>query len=245
MTPLYSVVIPLKNESENIRDLILELESVMHQMQAPWELICIDDGSTDTTLPLLQLLSKERPYLKILSFNKNYGQSSAFDAGFRHAQGQFVITLDGDGQNDPHDIPKLIKGMHDYDLMCGVRVNRRDSFLKRLTSKIANAIRHSICQDNAKDTGCSLKVYRKECLDKIKMYEGMHRFFPALFKIEGFRVGQLPVNHRERWRGKSNYNFFNRSFNTLADLWAVNWMNKRQLRYEFKKDDSHYTNFRT
>lgn len=232
MTPFYSVIIPLKNESENIIDLIEELEPVMQSLDKPWELICIDDGSTDNTQQVLSGLCQKKNYLRVIAFKKNYGQSSAFDAGFKAAQGQYVITLDGDGQNDPADIPKLVTLIQDCDLACGIRLKRKDTFTKRITSKVANIVRNWLCDDGVKDSGCSLKVYRKSCLDQIKMYNGMHRFLPALFNIEGFRLKEIPVNHRERVRGKSNYNFFNRSFNTLSDLWAVHWMGKRHLHYQ-------------
>lgn len=232
----YSVVIPLKNEEKNISDLLAELEPVMNKI-GNWELICIDDGSTDLTRQVLKELSQSRPYLRPLYFKKNYGQSSAFDAGFRAAKGEFVITLDGDGQNDPADIPKLIEAIHENDLVCGIRLHRKDTRFKRLISKAANWARNYLCEDGVQDTGCSLKIYRSDCLKKIKMYTGMHRFLPALFKIEGFRIHQLPVNHRERLRGKSNYNIFNRSLNTLADLWAVRWMKKRQLAYQIDQTE--------
>lgn len=232
MNLVYSVVIPLKNEASNIRELVNELEPVMHSLEKNWELICIDDGSTDETRQVLLDLFKEKPYLRLILFKSNYGQSSAFDAGFKAAQGSFVITLDGDGQNDPRDIPRLVQLMPDCDLVCGIRLKRKDSFVKRLTSKVANFIRKRLCDDGVQDTGCSLKIYRKSSLEHIKMYQGLHRFLPALFKIEGFRIQQIPVNHRERLRGKSNYHFFNRSFNTIADLLAVRWMKKRHLHYQ-------------
>lgn len=235
MSLFYSVVIPLKNEEGNIGALIDELEPVMENLNKPWELICIDDGSKDRTSEILQVMSKQRPYLRLISFQKNFGQSSAFDAGFKAARGEYVITLDGDGQNDPKDIPSLIQLIPSCDMVVGIRQKRKDTFVKRTTSKIANFVRNSLIDDGVKDTGCSLKVYRKSCLDKIKMYNGMHRFLPALFTIEGFRIQQIPVNHRERLRGKSNYNFFNRSFNTLADLLAVRWMKKRHLNYKTKE----------
>ena len=122
----------------------------------------------------------------------------------------------------------------DCDLVCGIRAKRKDSLTKKLTSRLANFIRSRLCDDGVQDTGCSLKVYRNECLKNIKMYNGMHRFLPALFKIEGFRIKQIPVNHRERLKGQSNYNFFNRSFNTVADLFAVRWMQKRHLHYQIE-----------
>jgi dolichol-phosphate mannosyltransferase len=231
---IYSVVIPLKNEAGNIVDLINELEPVMDNLGHPWELICIDDGSTDGTRQILNRLISQKPYLRTIFFKKNYGQSSAFDAGFKSAKGEFVLTLDGDGQNDPKDIPRLIELLSDCDLVCGIRLKRKDSFIKRLTSRLANFVRSRVCEDEVQDTGCSLKVYRKNCLQQIKMYHGMHRFLPALFKMEGFRIKQIPVNHRERLKGKSNYNFFNRSFNTIADLLAVRWMKKRHLCYQIE-----------
>lgn len=236
MTIYYSVVIPLKNEEENIAELVVELEAVMHSLRHPWELICIDDGSTDATLAVLNNLTKTKPFLRTVVFDKNYGQSSAFDAGFKAAHGEFVITLDGDRQNDPNDIPLLLEKMSDHDLVCGQRVRRQDSLIKKITSKTANAVRGYVCGDGMKDTGCSLKVYRTSCLKKIKMYQGMHRFLPALFKIEGFRVAQVPVNHRPRTKGKTKYNFFNRSFNTIADMLAVSWMRKRRLNYQIDKE---------
>lgn len=232
MNPVYSVVIPLKNEVGNIEVLISELEPVMKNLEKPWELICIDDGSTDGTGKLLLKLSKEKPFMRILTFPRNYGQSSAFDAGFKAAKGEFVITLDGDGQNDPKDIPSLVRLIPTCDLVCGIRTKRKDTFVKRATSRMANLVRNFLVDDGVADTGCSLKIYRTSCLEKIKMYQGMHRFLPALFNIEGFRIQQIPVNHRERLRGKSNYNFFNRSFNTIADLLAVRWMKKRHLHYK-------------
>lgn len=232
----YSVVVPMKNEASNIPDFIHELEPIMLSLNQPWELICIDDGSTDQTLEVLKQFKEQKPYLRVLIFDKNYGQSSAFDAGFRHAVGEFVITLDGDLQNDPADIPKMLQLAEQADLVCGQRQKRRDTLVKRLTSFLANQIRSRVCQDGVKDTGCSLKVYRTSCLKQIKMYHGMHRFLPALFKIEGFRVVETPVNHRERTKGTTKYNFLNRSFNTISDMLAVRWMLKRHLRYQIDKE---------
>ncbi len=234
MTVKYSIVIPMKDEEGNVQPLINEIEPVMNSMNAQWEMICIDDGSIDGTAEILHSFLSEKPYLKVISFDRNYGQSSAFDAGFQSARGEFIITLDGDRQNDPNDIPKMVETASEYDLVCGIRKKRRDKWLKRAISYWANAVRSRFCGDGVQDTGCSLKVYRKSCLNRIKMYHGMHRFLPALFKIEGFRVGQIPVNHRERDQGKTKYNFFNRSFNTVSDMFAVRWMRKRQLNYKTK-----------
>jgi dolichol-phosphate mannosyltransferase len=232
----YSVVIPLKNEEENVRELIEELEPVMNVLNTPWELICIDDGSTDKTSTILTQLALQKKYLRVLTFAKNFGQSSAFDAGFKHARGQYVITLDGDRQNDPHDIPKLLTLIEGSDLVCGQRTKRKDPPGKRIISKLANAVRSTMCKDGIKDTGCSLKVYRSDCLKNIKLFDGMHRFLPALFQMHGYRVKEIPVNHRERKKGQSKYHFFNRSFNTVFDMFAVMWMRRRALKYHLKQE---------
>ena len=230
----YSVVIPLKNEEGNVKELIGELEPVMDSVGEPWEVICINDGSTDRTGSILEEMQKQNKALRVITFEQNFGQSSAFDAGFKAAEGEFVITMDGDRQNDPTDIPKLIETLGDADLICGIRRKRRDKFFKRIISRVANRVRGRLCGDGMKDTGCSLKIYRTACLKEIKMYHGMHRFLPALFTIEGFDTKQTDVNHRQRAAGVTKYNIFNRSFNTIADLFAVMWMRKRQLRYKVK-----------
>lgn len=235
----YSVVIPLKDEEENLLPLVAELEPVMESLKAPWELICVDDGSKDNTLSLLRKLSREKPYLRVLVFAKNSGQSSAFDAGFKAARGEYVITLDGDRQNDPRDIPALVAAMSQADLVVGWRKERRDPWVKRLSSKIANAIRSRVCHDGVLDTGCSLKVYRTSCLRHLKMYKGMHRFLPALFQIEGFRVTQLAVHHRERTRGVTKYSFSSRLIAPLLDMLVVAWMRRRHLGYTIAREFDH------
>ncbi|NGX61907.1 MAG: Undecaprenyl-phosphate 4-deoxy-4-formamido-L-arabinose transferase [Chlamydiae bacterium] len=235
----YSIVIPIKNEEENITPLIEEIEPVMKGLGLPWELICIDDGSTDRSLHILQNLCREKPYLRVLSFSRNFGQSAAFSAGFSVARGELVITLDGDRQNDPADIPRLTAAMPEHDLVVGWRVERKDPLRKKIVSKFSNWIRSSLCQDGIHDTGCSLKVYRKEALDKIKMYHGMHRFLPALFLIEGFRVKEIPVNHRKRAKGETKYHFFNRSLGPIYDLFVVRWMRKRALHPIIREEYTH------
>lgn len=234
MNMLYSVIVPVKNEEENLIPLIQELEPVMAGLGKPWELIVIDDGSTDKSLDILKSLQQEKSYLRILSFTRNFGQTSAFAAGFEAAKGEFLITLDGDRQNDPQDITKVIAAISDCDLVCGWRVDRKDPWQKKFISGFSNWIRSRFCQDGIHDTGCSLKVYRREALARIKLYHGMHRFLPALFKIEGFKVKEIPVNHRERTKGKTKYHFFNRFVGPIVDMCVVRWMRKRHLRYEIK-----------
>jgi dolichol-phosphate mannosyltransferase len=236
-TPVFSVVIPLKNEEENITELIHELEPVMKELRKPWELICIDDGSTDRTRAILHELCEQKTYLRVIFFSRNYGQASAFDAGFKAAKGEYVITLDGDCQNDPADIPKLIEKISHYDIVCGRRVKRKDPFSKKIISWVANKVRQKICGDGISDTGCSLKIYRTACLRNLKLFQGMHRFLPALFMVEGYRVAEVNVNHRPRTRGQTKYHFFNRSLNTVVDMLAVRWMRKRSLKYKIEKEN--------
>ena len=232
----YSVIIPLKNEAENIGDLLYELIPVMNGLKAKWEVICIDDGSNDQTLDILRQMSTQVPQLAICAFTQHYGQSSALDAGFQAAQGEIIITLDGDGQNDPVEIPALLNTLHDCDLVCGIRIGRNDNWSKQFISRIANTVRGWVCGDGIRDIGCSLKAYRKESLLKIRLYEGMHRFLPALFKIEGFKVKEIPVKHRKRLKGESKYSLANRHFNTIMDMFAVAWMRRRKLKYTIKND---------
>jgi dolichol-phosphate mannosyltransferase len=229
---LYSVVIPVKDEEENLKELFFQLHSVMQKENAPWEAIFVDDGSTDQSLAILKEIAKQHSSIKIFSFDKNYGQSSAFMAGFAKAQGEFVITLDADLQNDPQDIPRLIAAISDCDLVVGWRFERKDPLQKKIISKISNKVRAHFLKDAMHDTGCSLKIFRKAALDKIKIYEGMHRFFPALFLIEGFRVKEIKVVHRPRLKGKTKYHFFNRSIRPFLDLFAVYWMRKRKIDYK-------------
>ena len=238
-TPMeYSVVIPIKNEAENIEPLVNEVESTMGSIGDPWELIYIDDGSTDKSLETILSLKAKKPFLKVISFKKNAGQTSAFDAGFKMAKGKYVITLDGDGQNDPKDIVKMIPFASEFPLVCGKRMKRNDPLYKKLSSKIANSVRGSVLGDQSSDTGCSLKIYQKSALESIKLFTGMHRFLPALFVIEGLPVKQVEVSHRARVKGTSKYHFFNRLVGPIIDLFAVSWMKNRRLTYQINEDIS-------
>lgn len=232
----YSIVVPIHNEEENLRELVEEVELVMGKMGQPWEMICVEDGSTDRSLSLLQQLSLEKAFLRILVFSRRFGQSAAMAAGFEAARGKVVITLDGDRQNDPQDIPKLTAALADCDLVVGWRKERKDTWKKRITSRFSNSIRSHLCQDHVHDTGCSLKAYRREALQKIKLYKGMHRFLPALFKIEGFTVKEVPVHHRNRVKGKTKYHLGNRFLAPILDMFVVMWMRRRALNYRIREE---------
>lgn len=232
----YSVVLPIKNEESNLPQLLKELRETFSTITDPWEILAIDDGSDDSSLSVLKDWQAQLPELRILCMDRNYGQSSAFDAGFKAALGEFVITLDADLQNDPRDIPTLIEEQKQgSDLVCGWRKKRQDSPFKKFLSKVANLVRGRLCDDGVHDTCCSLKLMRRDCLKGIKLFHGAHRFLPALFKMEGYRVSEVPVNHRPRTQGVSKYHFFNRSLGPTCDLFGMLWLYRRRLKYQMKK----------
>ena len=172
--------------------------------------------------------------VRVLHFDHNYGQSSAFDAGFKHSTGELVITMDGDLQNDPDDIGTLLPYTKQFDLVCGWRTNRHDSLIRTLSSRIANGVRSAVTGDHVHDTGCSLKIFKRAVVEKLQLFEGVHRFFPALALIQGITITEVPVRHYPRTRGASKYGVGNRLFKGLYNLFAVRWMQHRCLRYRFR-----------
>ncbi len=198
----------------------------------PAEILLVDDGSTDGTPAMMQSLATADARIRIVRFRRNAGQTAAFDAGFKAARGDAVVTLDADGQNDPADIPRLLPLLEQAEAVCGIRAERNDTWVRRLSSRVGNGVRNWATGDDIVDTGCSLKAFRRPILARFQLYTGMHRFFPTLVKFAGGRVVQLAVNHRQRQGGTAKYGIGNRMFRTLADLLAVMWMKKRWLRYE-------------
>ncbi|MFH1045618.1 MAG: glycosyltransferase family 2 protein [Candidatus Omnitrophota bacterium] len=229
--PTISVVIPVYNEEENLKPLLAGLAPVMDKLRIPYELIFVNDASSDASLEALKQLRGSYPYLRIASLKSRSGQSAAFDAGFKIAQGDIVITMDADLQYDPEDIPRLLERIPSFDVVCGWRKKRNDPWLKRLSTKVANAVRNKVSQEQVRDIGCSLRVMKKSFLSQIKMYDGMHRFLPTLLKMQGATVSEIPVRHLPRKFGRSKYNLRNRSVRAFLDLLAVTWMKKRNLRY--------------
>ncbi len=233
--PWVSVVIPIKDERDNLTPLTEQLLKVLGAREesrtAGFEIIYVDDGSTDGSGPLLDALAGQHPEVRVLHFDRNYGQTSAFDAGFRHARGDLVVTLDGDLQFDPADIPKLLPLATQYDLVCGWRKDRHDNLVRKLSSRIAYLARSAVTGDRIHDTGCSLKVFRRDVIERLPLFEGLHRFFPALAQMHGFTVTEVPVRHYPRAHGRSKYGIGNRLFRGLYDLIAVRWMQSRVLRY--------------
>jgi dolichol-phosphate mannosyltransferase len=195
----------------------------------------VDDCSTDSTLALIQ----RGPQVRVLEFERNSGQSAAMYAGIHAARGEVIVLMDGDLQNDPADVPRLLEEIRKgADLVCGFRANRRDTLSKRLTSRVANFVRSRFTRDGVRDTGCTLKAMRRECREALVPFYGMHRFIPALVKGLGYRLVEIPVNHRPRVAGVSKYGFGNRAIKATMDMFAVRWMLSRQLKIRTKPERS-------
>ena len=232
-----SIVIPLYNEEEVVEELMRRLKNSLKGLNYNFEFILIDDGSVDGSAHMIESMQKHNPRIRLIQFGHNHGQSAAFVAGFKAARGEIIVTLDADLQNNPADIPLLLERMQDYDVVCGWRHKRNDPWIKRVSSKIGNAVRNKLSEEEIADTGCSLKAFRRECFDKVKLFKGMHRFFPTLMKMEGFRVTQVKVSHHPRLHGESKYNIRNRLFSSFQDLLVIRWMKKRQINYDIIKED--------
>lgn len=234
-----SIVLPVFNEEENLPILAEELSRVVTDLRSEWAVECVfvDDGSTDRSRERMLEIRERHPELgvRVVALDRNWGLTAAMDAGFRCARGEVVATLDTDLQNDPRDLPSLLAHLDRADVVVGVRVDRRDPFVKRVSSKVANAIRNWATDEDIADTGCSLKVYRRAYLARLKLFNGLHRFLPTLLKMEGARVAQVPVNHRPRRHGQAKYHLWNRLVGPLLDLFAVRWMQKRHLGYRWEE----------
>ena len=220
-----SIILPIYNEVENIPQLISEIEETIRPLKLDYEILAINDCSTDGSLQLLEEMAKNNSQLKVLSFFTNSGQTAAFDAGFKNSSGKILITMDSDLQNDPRDIPKMLEKMNEgFDYVTGWREKRKDGFiLRKFPSKIANFIIRKVTKTKFKDLGCSLKVYRRSVVDHLHLYGEMHRFIGVLIESMGVKVAQIPVNHRPRVAGVSKYGI-NRTFKVILDLLTVWFM---------------------
>jgi dolichol-phosphate mannosyltransferase len=229
--PAVSVVIPLYNEEDNIAELQKELAAALAQIDH--EVILVDDCSKDQTLARIE----KRPEVRVIEFAKNTGQSAAMYAGIQAARGDVIVLLDGDRQNDPADIPKLLAGIEQgADLVCGYRANRKDTTFKRIQSRIANAVRSRFTGDGVRDTGCTLKAMRRECREALVPFYGMHRFIPALIKGMGYKIAEVPTQHRPRTAGVSKYGFGNRAWKATCDMFAVKWLLSRQIQIRIRRE---------
>jgi len=226
-----SVIVPMHNEAGNVPGLVAEVRAALDAAGLAWELVCVDDGSDDGTAAALAAARAAEPRVRAVRHARRAGQTAALATGFALARGETVGTLDGDLQNDPADLPRLLDVLRagGWDLVTGYRAARRDGPVRRLSSRVANSVRDAIIHDGIRDVGCSTRVFRRTCLGRVKLYDGLHRFLPALFLMEGFRVAQEPVNHRPRAAGRSKYGIGNRLGRALRDLAAVRWMRDRTL----------------
>lgn len=224
MSEIYlSVVVPMLNEEGAAAALHARIVAALQALAQPTEIIFVNDGSTDGTLAVLRSL---RP-LRVISLRRNFGQTAAMDAGIKASRGRYIVTLDGDGQNDPADIPRLIAKLEgdNLDVVSGWRKNRQDTFMKKTSSRLAALVRRVLIDDGIHDSGCSLKIYRRECFERIDLYGEMHRFIPALLKIKGFTVGEIEVAHHPRTTGATKYNF-KRGIKGILDMFSV-WFWKK------------------
>ncbi len=232
--PYLSLIIPCYNEQENIPTLLQRVEAALSKIGKPFEVIAIDDGSTDSTPAVLAEAMAKLPWLRVIRMAKNGGQSAAFEAGFEAARGDFIATIDADLQNDPEEIPRLLAMLeeHKVDLVTGWRKDRQDTPFRRWQSRQANRIRNWITQETVQDSASSLKIYRAPAIKGIKLFRGAHRYLPTLVKMRGGTVLETPVKHSPRFAGTAKYGFRNRAFVGVADLFGVRWMKKRYLKYE-------------
>jgi glycosyltransferase involved in cell wall biosynthesis len=236
--PDLSVVFPVYNEEENVPILLEEITKALAGHPWSYEIVAVDDGSSDRSLQVLREAKGKYPNLRIIAFEKNSGQTAALDAAWRNARGRYVVSLDADLQNDPADIPAMIRRLDETksDMVIGIRVKRQDTWSKKIQSKIGNGVRNWITNDQITDTGCSLKLVKREAVERVRLFTGMHRFLPTLVRMQGYKVVEMPVNHRARKYGVSKYNAMNRAFRGLADCLAVRWMSKRMLKYNVREE---------
>ena len=237
-----SVIIPCHNERANLAPLTQALGAALDPTGKSYEILVVDDGSSDGSWEELGRLSAVNHRLRALRFARNAGQSAALWAGMQSARGSILVTMDADLQNDPADITKLIGALGDADCVCGSRVSARhqgDNFVKIASSRIANWVRNKLSDETIADAGCCYRAFRRECIANVRAFRGFHRFLPTLIRMEGFRVTEVPVGHHPRRAGRSHYGIWNRLFASSADLLAVRWMKKRRIQYEIAaKTDS-------
>jgi glycosyltransferase involved in cell wall biosynthesis len=226
-----SIVIPVFNEEDNLGPLVKEIESVMEKVGRKFEIIFVDDKSTDRSFEVLKELKKSRQFIRIIPHLINSGESAGEATGFANANGEVIITMDADQQNDPADIPALLGALKDnVAAVCGVRRRRRDTIVKRISSRTANAFRNIMTGDRIVDAGCTYRAIRRSAIWQLQVFNGMHRFLPTLLRFQGYKVIEILVNDRPRTRGKSKYGIGNRMWRGIMDCFAMRWMKKRALR---------------
>jgi dolichol-phosphate mannosyltransferase len=236
--PDLSVIIPVYNEEESLAILWPELRRALEPLGLGFEVIFVDDGSQDRSAEILRSFREADARVRLVRLKTNAGETAATDAGLRAARGHWVVTMDADLQNDPADIPALLAQLEHWDAATGWRVNRAagDGAIRRISSRVANRIRDALSDERIKDSGCTFRAFRRECVRGLVLYRGFHRFIPTLLRMRGYRVVEVPVNHRPRRFGRSKYGVLNRALVAFVDLLVVRWMKARLLRYEVTED---------
>jgi len=234
-TPELSLVIPCYNEQDNLRALIEAIRAAVDPLKLPYEVVITDDCSKDKSWEILKELAAADPCIRPQRFAFNCGESAASWAGMKAARGRYIVTVDADLQNDPKDLPGFLKALEKFDCVCGTRVATRgqgDNFVRIASSRIANWVRNKLSGEQISDAGCTYRAFKRECIENLKFFKGMHRFLPTLFKIEGFTVTEIAVSNNPRFAGQSHYGVWNRLFASFYDLLAVRWMKKRMFRFQ-------------
>jgi glycosyltransferase involved in cell wall biosynthesis len=238
--PLLSICVPVYNEEENLPLLHQAIAEVIDPAGIDAEIILVDDGSKDGSWAAIEKLVAKDRRVRGLKFAYNCGETAASDAGLRAARGKYVMTMDADLQNDPKDIPAFLKAMETgVDCVCGTRVATRgqgDDLIRVISSRTANWVRNKLSDENISDAGCTYRCFKRECVDKLKLYRGLHRFIPTLLKMEGFTVTEIPVTNNPRLHGESKYGVWNRLFKSFRDLLAIRWMKSRLLNYKIAQE---------
>jgi glycosyltransferase involved in cell wall biosynthesis len=230
-----SLVIPCHNEQDNLRALVAAIRAAVDPLQLAYEIIITDDCSTDRSWEILKELAAGDRRVRAQKFSYNCGESAAMFAGMKAARGRYIVTMDADLQNDPKDLPKFLEALKGFDCVCGTRVKARgagDNAIRVASSLIANWVRNKLSGEQIADAGCTYRAFKRECVDNLKFFKGMHRFLPTLFKIEGHTVTEIEVTNHPRLAGESHYGIWNRLFASFHDLLAVRWMKRRMLRYQ-------------
>jgi glycosyltransferase involved in cell wall biosynthesis len=231
-----TVMFPVHNEADSLVELLGRLLPVLKGLNQPYEVIFVDDGSTDRSWEVMKELQSQNPHIRLLRFKKNCGETAALEAGFKAARGDIIVTMDADLQSDPRDIPNLLEKLKEYDVAWGQRAERKDDWFRVFVSWGGNTLRRKIMGDNARDAGSPLRAVRREVALKVKLFKGLHRFYPTLCRMEGFMVIEIPITHFPRKYGESKYSIRNRLFKFLVDLLAVKWMQNRHIDYEIAEE---------
>jgi dolichol-phosphate mannosyltransferase len=230
-----SLVIPCHNEEGNLRALFQAVHETIDPLGISYEIIVTDDASTDASWELVKQCAATDKRIRAQRFARNFGQSAALWAGIKVAQGRHILTMDSDMQNDPRDAPNLLRGLEQFDCVCGTRVAARrqgDTWVRIASSRIANWVRNKLSGEEISDAGCTYRAFKRECVADLKFFKGMHRFLPTLIKMEGFTVTEIPISHHPRTAGRTHYGISNRLLASFYDLLAVRWMKRRMFRYQ-------------